>query len=200
MSSTSAPSAAGPSTSTALSAHSSTTWVIDSSHYSALRDKQFYIGNVLISTESLKVDLSLQRPLDPEHANDKVDQWIKEQDLKKLTTSFLEDMLVLDLSDTSYVIVKGQHHYTAYCQVMKEDNLPQNIPHPGCLAVKLYHSDPKDINCHRLFALAVHDNLPTVKKDADAHSLGQCVMHTSWAEISGSLSHFHDLDFHNHLG
>ncbi|KAH9025411.1 hypothetical protein EDB84DRAFT_1564060 [Lactarius hengduanensis] len=174
MSSTSAPSAAGPSTSTALSA-------------------PFYH----------LVDLSLQRPLDPQHAKDimpmyssdtdlrthdpldcvvdigdkdKVDQWVKEQDPKKLTTSFLEDMLVLDLSDTSYVIVKG------------------------CLAVKLYHSDPKDINRHRLFTLAVHDNLPTVKKDADAHSLGQCVMRNSWAEISGALSHFHDLDFHNHLG
>ncbi|KAH9012917.1 hypothetical protein EDB85DRAFT_2158623 [Lactarius pseudohatsudake] len=227
MSSTSTPSAAGPSTSTALSAPSSTTWVIDSSHYSALRDKKFYIGNVLISTESLKVDLSLQRPLDPEHAKelmpmysnevdfrthnpldcvvdigdkDKVDQWVKEQDPSKLSTSFLKDMLVLDLSNTSYLIVKGQHRYEAYCQVMKEDNLPQDSPHPGCLAVKLYHSDPKDTNHHRLFALAVHDNLPTVKKDADAHSLCQCVMRTSWAEISGALSQFHNLDFHNLLG
>ncbi|KAH8976743.1 hypothetical protein EDB86DRAFT_3110825 [Lactarius hatsudake] len=131
---------------------------------------------------------------------DKVEQWIKEQDQSKLTTSLLEDMLVLDLSDTFYIIVKGQHRYRAYCQVMEEAKLPQGFLHPGCLAVNLYHSDPSDPERHRLFGLAVRDNLPTVKKEADIHSLGQCVMRTSWAAISGALSQFHDLDFHHDLG
>ncbi|KAH9023023.1 hypothetical protein EDB83DRAFT_2527341 [Lactarius deliciosus] len=225
MSSTSAPSAAGPST--APPAPSSSALLIDSSYYSTLRDQKFYIGHVLIPTESLKVDPSLQRPLDPDHAKDimpmysndvdlrthdplecivdigdkdKVEQWIKEQDQSKLTTSLLEDMLVLDLSDTSYIIVKGQHRYRAYCQVMEEAKLPQDFPHPGCLAVNLYHSDPNDPKHHRLFGLAVRDNLPTVKKEADVHSLGQCVMRTSWAAISDALSQFHDLDFHHDLG
>ncbi len=144
-------------------------WGLDSDlhNYSALRHKNFYIGMLLIPTACLKVDHTFQRPIDHEHAEDikpmysndmdtrnedplecivhssdeeKFKQWLDNQDSSLLAQTQPEHMLVLNLSDTLFPIVKGQHCYEAYCQVMKEDKLPKDAPHPGHLAVKLYYS------------------------------------------------------------
>ena len=135
--------------------------------YSEQRKKQYYIGQVLIATTALHIDTTLQHPFDKAHAvnimpmysndvdmrsadplecvvllndKEKVDQWLKEQDMNKLSQTQPEDMLVLSIPDCSFLIIKGQHRYKAYCQVLEEDGLPKVAPHPGYLPVNLYHS------------------------------------------------------------
>jgi hypothetical protein len=136
-------------------------------HYSERRDKDYYIGLVLISTNSLHIDTTLQRTFDEGHAvnimpmysqdvdlrgadplecvvllkdREKVDKWVKDQDTSKLTQTQPEHMLVLPILDCSFLIIKGQHQYKAYCKVMEAGELPKDAPHPGHLPVKLYHS------------------------------------------------------------
>ncbi|KAI9431151.1 hypothetical protein H4582DRAFT_2085411 [Lactarius indigo] len=212
-------STAGPSDTTPLP-------LSDVNHYSVFRDHQFYIGRVLISTKSLKVDHAIQRSLDFKHAEDimpmysndidsraydlldcivpldvkdKVDLWVKEQDPVRLSASLIENMLLLDLPNTSFPIVKGQHRYNAYCKVMEENKLPEGAPHPGYLAVKLYHSDPDDPNYHRLYAVATLDNLPLVKKDADECNLCQTILRYSFALITCTLPQFNNPERHFQL-
>jgi hypothetical protein len=48
--------------------------------------------------------------------------------------------------------------------------------------------------------LGVHDNLPKVKKDADAPTLSRAVLNFACAVIKDALPLFHELSSHHHLG
>ena len=156
---------------------SSPSWSLESSisQYSNERRQKYYIGRVLIPTTLLRVDATIQRPFDQAHASsikpmyatdidtrsvdplecvvplafkDKLDQWIAEQDPSLLSKTQPEDMLVLSIHDCYFLIIKGQHRYKAYCQVMEENNLPVSAPHPGHMSVELYHSGESALLCN----------------------------------------------------
>src|SRR5258708_32579386 len=155
---------------------SSPSWSLESiSQYSNEHRKKYYIGRVLIPTTSLRVEVTIQRPFDDAHASsikpmyandidtrsidplecvvplefkDKLDQWVAEQDSSLLSKTQPEDILVLSIPNCSFLIIKGQHRYRAYCQVMEENNLPKNALHPGHMSVELYHSGESALSCN----------------------------------------------------
>src|ERR1700691_3473717 len=119
--------------------------------YSLLRKEKYYLGRFLISTTSLEVDPALHRPFNAAHAanikpmyskgldnrsadplecvvrlkdKEKVDEWVKEQDPSKFKQSQPGEMLILHIPDCSFPIIKGQHRYRAYLEVLEENGLP----------------------------------------------------------------------------
>lgn len=129
------------------------------------RDKNFYIGSFLIPLTSLCIIPELQRPYDEAQARklqgmytnrvdmrsidplecvvmenrDQFDNWFKDQDHTKLSMLQAADMLKLDLPGIAFPIIKGQHRYKAYLLAQEENLLLEDVPHPDCLVVRLYH-------------------------------------------------------------
>ena len=134
--------------------------------YAHKRQKQLYIGRLLIPVTSLCVDPSFQRPYNDAHAHtllsmyncdvdqrslspldcvvplehkQKVEDWVASLDAGQLTSFNLKEPVLLTLPGCKFPIVKGQHRYRAYCLAMEEDKLPKDALHPGHLYVDLYY-------------------------------------------------------------
>jgi hypothetical protein len=139
----------------------------DISTYSLYREQTFHVGLVLIPTTSLTVLSTLQRPYNEEHADtiksmysNQLDvrsthpiecvvpldskslivNWLQNQDQGKLSKLNTADLLILDIPEVQFPIVKGQHRYEAYRLLLNEGGvLPNDAPHPECLAVRLFY-------------------------------------------------------------
>lgn len=136
--------------------------------YASKRDKELYIGKLLIPTTSLSIDPSFQRPYSREHAErilplwdtgdvdhrstssldcvvpieqqEQVMNWVASQDPEKIKAFNPNSPLVFDLPNCSFPIVKGQHRYKAYCIAIEKHRIPEDAPYPGHLCVDLYYS------------------------------------------------------------
>lgn len=130
------------------------------------RDKNFFIGMFLIPVTSLKIDPTLQRPLDEEHlgniesmyidgadprvekalecivpqeSKNQVADWVEKQDPAKFRMLTPADLLRLDLPELTFPILKGQHRYQVYCSALEQGLIPQDVLHLDCLCVRLFY-------------------------------------------------------------
>jgi hypothetical protein len=147
------------------------------STYALYREQHFFAGLFLIPITSLIILPTLQQPYNEAHARtckamystqvdvrgtdplecviplaskDLVVNWLKNQDLEKLSNLKPADLLVLDLPEVKFIILKGQHRYEAYHLALEEEGLlPKDAPHPECLGVRLFYSGV--YRCHATF-------------------------------------------------
>jgi hypothetical protein len=166
----------------ACSAHTSSIMtVMDILSYSLYREQTFFAGVFLIPASSLVILPGLQRLYDEDHAKncmemyaadvdvrsgnplecvipleakDTVSAWLAKQDPTKLGKFQPTDLLVLDVPQISFPIIKGQHRYKAYCLALAAEGvLPQGAPHPECLAVRLFYSGAFFCHAALIYAL-----------------------------------------------
>jgi hypothetical protein len=135
--------------------------------YALQREHSLFIGTFLIPISALSIIPALQRECDevwaktletmysdgadvrrdeplecvvPLDQKEVMEGWLKGQDALKFNQPHIGDLLLIQLPNLSFPVVKGQHRLKAYCKVREEDGLPKDAPHADCLCVKLYYS------------------------------------------------------------